>query len=132
MIYLTKNQSNTVVLTLNEKATTTTYDVLFEFTNDMKGEGSKILFTADDTSITPFRFNQFTIEETTSENYYQGKVELIEGTWTYKVYEMPSASPKSLDVDASVGVLEVGKVTVEVSADVNYLGNDTKNNKIFE
>jgi len=108
-MFLYKNQSNTVALTLNEKATNTTYDVLFKFVHETS---KKVLyFTATDESLVS-RYNKFTIIETSSQNVYQGRIELEKGQYRYTVYEMPVASPKSLDPDNSVGTLETGRVTV--------------------
>ena len=130
MIYIYKGQSNTVVLTLNEAAINTTFDVLFEFINVTTGEEK--LFTQNDTSQVE-RYNKFTITESDTENLYNGTVKLEAGQWEYTVYEMPVASPNSITKDSNVGVLETGRVTVyDSTTDVIQLDNDTKDNPTFE
>ena len=130
MIYLYKNQSNTVVLTLNENATTTSYDVLFEFINETSGEIK--LFTAQDISSVE-RYNEFVITESTTENLYNGTVKLESGQWKYTVYEMPLASPNSITKADNVGTLEIGRVTVyETVSTTTFDTNETKNTITFE
>lgn len=104
MIYLYKNQSNTVVLTLDEKATNTTHDWLIEFTNDITGDSE--LVTVTDISTTPSRFNEFVIVEPTD-------VELQSGSWKYTVYEMPVVSPPSTNTALAYATVEIGKMWVE-------------------
>lgn len=133
MIYIRKNQANTVVLTLNEKATTTSHDWLFVFTNDVTGESKT--FTAFDLSTTTTRFNKFVITESSTENVYNGTIELTPtGYWHYTVYEMADTSPTSLVVANALATVETGKVFVYDSTEnVNYTFNtdETKSNKVF-
>jgi hypothetical protein len=130
MIYLYKSQANTAIFTLNEAATNTTFDVLFEFINVTTGEEK--LFTQTDTSQVE-RYNKFIIIESNTENLYNGTIKLEAGQWTYTVYEMPVASPPSLSKVNSVGVLEIGRITVQdATSDVTEYGNDTKDNPTFE
>lgn len=110
MLYLYKNQSNNIVLTLDEKATNSTHDWLFEFTNDITNAVKYA--TLSDISTTPLRFNEFVLIE-------PDDVLLQEGSWTYKVYEMPVSSPPSTNPNLAYGIVEVGKVWVEdVTVDV--------------
>lgn len=104
MLYLYKNQSNNIVLTLDEKATNSTHDWLFEFTNDITNAVKYA--TLSDISTTPLRFNEFNLIE-------PDDVLLQEGSWTYRVYEMPVASPPSTNPNLAYGIVEVGKVWVE-------------------
>jgi hypothetical protein len=130
MIYLYKGQSNTVVLTLNEKATNTSYDVLFEFINETTGATK--LFTAQDTSSVE-RYNEFVITESDTENLYNGTVKLESGQWKYTVYEMPLASPNSITKSDNVGTLEIGRVTVcQTVSTTTFDENETKNTVTFE
>jgi hypothetical protein len=130
MIYLYKGQSNTVVLTLNEKATNTSYDVLFEFINETTG--STKLFTAQDTSSVE-RYNEFVITESDTENLYNGTVKLESGQWKYTVYEMPLASPNSITKSDNVGTLEIGRVTIyQTVSTTTFDENETKNTVTFE
>jgi hypothetical protein len=134
MIYITKGQANTCVFTFNEKATTTTYDVLFKFTNEITGESK--LFTGFDLSTNRTRYNEFVITESTTENVYNSTIELSPtGYWTYIAYQMADTSPTSLLPSNAVGTLEIGKVYVYDSTEnVNYTFTDDedKNNKVFE
>jgi hypothetical protein len=134
MIYITKGQANTCVFTFNEKATTTTYDVLFKFTNEITGESK--LFTGFDLSTNRTRYNEFVITESTTENVYNSTIELTPtGYWTYIAYQMADTSPTSLNPANAVGTLEIGKVYVYDSTEnVNYTFTDDedKNNKVFE
>lgn len=134
MIYITKGQANTCVFTFNEKATTTTYDVLFKFTNEITGDSK--LFTGFDLSTNRTRYNEFVITESTTENVYNSTIELSPtGYWTYIAYEMADTSPTSLLPANAVGTLEIGKVYVYDSTEnVNYTFTDDedKNNKVFE
>lgn len=130
MIYIRKNQANTVVLTLNEKAVNSSYDVLFEFINEISGDVKA--FTCDDESLVS-RYNKFSITESDSENLYNGQIKLEPGQWKYTAYEMPVASPKSLDKDNSVGTLEIGRVTVYESETTNeFTANEDKSTPTFE
>jgi hypothetical protein len=130
MIYIYKSQSNLCPFTLDESATTTTYDVLFEFVNDVTGE-TKLFTTTEIFNTT--RTNDFYITETSSENFYTANVSLEAGQWSYTVYEMPTASPMSLDKTLSVGTLDVGRVYVtDTTSDVVEYGNDDKDNPTFE
>ncbi len=117
MIKILKSQANTVILTLNEKKTTSNDDVLFEFINDM--QNTVKLFTATDLANIP-RYNKFIITDSTTENPYTGTMNFTpSGYWTYTIYEMPVASPVSLDPTVALGILEQGKVfVIEDDADV--------------
>lgn len=134
MVYIIKGQANTCVFTFNEKATTSTYDVLFKFTNETTGQ-SKI-FTGFDLSTTPSRYNEFVITENTTENVYNSTIELTPtGSWTYTAYQMADTSPTSLNPSNAVKVLEIGKVLVYSSTEnTNYTFTDDedKNNKVFD
>lgn len=130
MIYIYKDTQNLCSFTLDEAATTGSYDVLFEFINDSTGQ--EIVFTAQEITNTT-RTNDFYITETTSENYLIGNVTLEDGWWSYTAYEMPLASPNSLDIDLAIGTLDIGRVFVyDSTSDVTEYGNDTKDNPTFE
>ena len=134
MIFIRQNTTNNVPLTLNELATISPFDVLFEFTNDTTGD-SKI-FAAQDVSPATERYNRFNIIESTSENLYVGQVELDPvGYWSYTIYEMNVSSPPDLDPTNAIKILEVGKVLVvpnSVSPDYVFNVDENKNNITFE
>ena len=135
MIYITKGQANTVVLTLNENATTTTHDWLFEFVNDVTGETKT--FTAFELSTNTGRYNKFTFTESSTENVYNGTIELTDsGFWTYTVFEMAVSSPVSLVKANALATVETGKVWVYDSTAnpiTVFVGDsNTKNSKTFK
>jgi len=134
MIYIRKNQANTVVLTLNEKATSTTHDWLFEFTNELTGQTK--LFTAFELSSNTSRYNEFVITESATENLYNGTVTLSPtGYWNYTIYEMADTSPTILLPASAIGVVETGKVFVYDSTEnINYTftSDESKNNQVFD
>ena len=135
MIYITKGQANTVVLTLNEKATTTSHDWLFEFVNDVTGETKT--FTAFEMSTNTDRYNKFTITESTTENFYNGTIKLSDaGFWSYTIFEMASTSPVSLVKANALATVETGKVWVYNSTAnpiTTFVGDsNTKSSKTFK
>ena len=130
MIYIVKGQSHNIALTLDEKASTSTYDVIFRFVNEL--DGTEKVFTAVDQS-TVTRYNHFNIIETNSQNVYYGRIQLDAGQYKYTIYEMPTASPRSLNYNNAVGVLEQGRVTVfEADTNNEFDANDSKNSNSFE
>lgn len=132
MITINKGQANEVVLTLNEKLTITNASFVFVFTNDITG--ASVTFTATDTSTSIERYNQFTITENVVQDFYNGTISLDnQGSWTYKVYETPTASP--IDLDDLGAELESGKVNVIGTSSVTYNQFDSTyatDNTIFE
>lgn len=131
MIIIEKNSTNTCVFTLNENQTVTDHDWVFVFTHDFTGEVKT--FTATDISTYP-RFNEFVITDNTTENLFNGTVDLAIGDHTYKVYEMTQGSPADLDVNNALAMVEQGKVSV-IDTDAiepNYFDtDDTKNSGEF-
>lgn len=121
MINITKNQSNTVVLTLTEKSTLTSPNYLFSFINGTTREVTN--FIAQDVSTFTSRFNEFNITESgvTFVNLTGGTINCKPGMYSYTIYEQNS--PTNLVISASTGVVEVGKVIVE--------GEDTTINQVY-
>jgi len=130
MIYLYKDRDNTIALTLDEKATNSSYDVMFVFINESTAEEKR--FTANDINTTS-RCNRFIITETANQNVYYGRVQLEAGQYKYTVYEMPVSSPKSLSDSDIVGTLETGRVTVyETFTNNTFSDNEDKDSPSFE
>lgn len=130
MIYLYQEQDNTVVVTLNEKATNSTFDALFEFTNEVSGEVFKV--ASNDTS-TVDRYNKYNIRESVSQNIVYGRINLEAGQYKYVIYEMPVLSPPSTDSTLSRGVLERGRATVfEADSRDEFTDNEDKDSPTFE
>lgn len=109
-------------MTLNELALNIQHDWLIEFTNDLSGE--KKYFTPTDISPAPWRYNEFIIT-----------CEGLTGFSTYKAYEMPVMSPRSVDISLSYGICETGIVNIidpaeNIMPEFNY--EENKNNGVFE
>ena len=114
MIYINKNSSNTVALSLSNNVTITGQTVyfLFEFENTQTRES--VLFTGTDTSSNPYRYNKFDIIEsgTSFVNLTAAVVNLEpEGWWDYNVYQMTGQTNLSLS-GVTGGPIQKGKVYV--------------------
>jgi hypothetical protein len=104
MIYVNKNTTNTLVLTLTEKSQIQAPSYLFKFVDD--STKTEKLFNMADTSPYARRYNLFQLTETPNENLSAGQVELNYGFGRYKVYE--SVNP-TLFISGTTGrVLEEG------------------------
>lgn len=110
MIIINKAQTNDVILTLEEKRTLDSPTFLFRFTNDQL-KTSKI-FIAADLSEYVRRYNKFSIEETSSEDLTDGKVELEEGFYVYEIYEQNSTTNLDINQVDNLIPLQVGRVRV--------------------
>jgi hypothetical protein len=134
MIYLQKATANTVIFTLTEKTTLSPFDYIVEFINQETEVKSYIVLGTELSSYTN-RFNKFTITEKTSPNNQNAEVNLTEGVYEYKVYEVSDASAVSpLSSVTSVGtVIEYGMCTVydSPSTDTVYSGA-TSTNVVYE
>ncbi len=101
MILITKGTTNTIRLTLSEKCDLPVPHFLFIFKNSVNGE--QLAYILPDTSLFTERYNKFTfIEPTTGE--------LLEGFWTYDVYEQDNAS--NTDPDLASQLVETGVMKV--------------------
>lgn len=113
MIFIEKESTNQVVLTLSESSMLTTPTYLFEFENSYNISADLIYFTAPDISSHPERYNLFQITESSSGSTTGGtnvSLSLIGGEYTYRVYE---SSASTLSVSATTGVvIEEGKMVV--------------------
>jgi len=87
MIYLTKGQTNTIILTLTEKQLLSNPNYLFVFTNRSTNNVIKfVVLNASDLSLYKDRYNEFSI--VTNTNFSSA----LEGQYTYEVYEQASSS----------------------------------------
>lgn len=126
MILINKNSSNTVDLTLYEKQTLNSPVFLFRFINDTTRQ--QVTFIAQDISSYRYRYNRFTITETSGTNYLASGIITLNpvGFWRYEVYEQTSAT--SLNVAAlSSEPLETGKVKV-VGTGTEWKGYEGQSN----
>lgn len=130
-----KGQENKIALTLTEKATRTDSDFIIEFKNEFDGESTKRVIPVIDISDYPERANIFILTESETENIQAAIVKLDPpGQWSYKAYEMLSSSPRNLNVNEAISVVETG--IVEVIGQATQYGEFTqdqyKNNATFE
>lgn len=118
MLIIRKGQSNTLRLTLNEKCNLTLPHFLFVFKNAVNGQELRMIL-ADTSSFTE-RYNKFAFVEPTT-------AEMLEGFWSYDVYEQESASNtdplEALDL-VETGVLKVIDSTTPTEA-IEYEGEAT-------
>jgi hypothetical protein len=128
MKLINRGASNTLVFTLSEKQTLTSPYFLFRFINKITNESNTCI--ASDTSSYTYRYNQFVITESGSENRTAGTLELRPtGEWIYEVYEQSSAS--NLDFAAAGSLLETGMVRVIGTDTTNYRHTKDNTNKVY-
>lgn len=131
MIYLNKNSTNRLALTLNElseiyKSGGTPY-YLFQFENSQ---------TKDLTYFNPIsisansRANIFEIIDGNTPNYSGGTVDLITGFYEYRIYEQ--STQYNLQLSGTTSIVEYGKAFVQFGSATNfsYTAN-TSNNIIY-
>ena len=128
-----KGIDNRVSLTLNEKSTLLSPEYLIEFTNNSTGKNKIIAVT--DISEYIESYNRFIITESDIEDLQNSVVSLNPiGKWSYTVYEMNSSSPRNMNKNDSVGVVETGicEVYGQVENKNIFADDDQKNNGIFD
>lgn len=106
-----------MVLTLTEFVTLTAPNYLFIFSHvETKSTVAFVKSEADDESLYPKRYNQFTIDAT---DVFAGKPT---GEWHYQVYEQSS----TINTDPSLAgnILEYGKLILNRSVDFSYTQYD--------
>jgi hypothetical protein len=125
---INKNTVNKVIFTLAEKTTLDPVYYLFELTN--LADKSVITFTTTDISANKYRYNEFEIEDTTSENHLLGKVDFeLEGDYTYNIYEQSSST--NLEVLNAGGLVESGRIRVIGTATEIPTFTTSQNIKVF-
>ena len=123
-----KNTVNTCIFSLSEKTTLTPVYYLFEFT--CVQDGSITLFLATDISTNKPSYNEFLIEETTSVDLLNSKINLpLIGSYTYKVYEQSSST--NLVVANSGSEVDNGKIDLIEDPDVTPSFTDNRTIKVF-
>lgn len=114
MIYIKRNTINKFPLTLTESSTLVDPFYLFEFTNEFNATAKSIYFIADDESLSPNRYNLFTLEESDGGSVTGGDsiaLKLLSGQYEYRVYE---STTRTLDKALTTGVVvEVGRMVVD-------------------
>jgi len=126
-IYLKKDFTNRVVLTLNESSTLSNPNYLFVFENNYNVNSVPVYFTTDDMSNSVCRYNLFEIIENVTGSTTGGTsvvISLMPGQYTYNVYE---ASASTLSISATTGVIiQTGRMTVDDTS-----ANDTYINEVI-
>lgn len=116
MIYIVKDTSNTIVLTLNELSSLVNPNYLFEFIYEGNDLSNPIYFTTPNTTFAPSRFDSFILNESISGSTTGGtnvSLSLMAGQYEYKVYE---SSASTLSISATTGVvIESGRMVVDDS-----------------
>lgn len=123
-----KNTVNTCVFSLSERTTLTPVYYLFEFINSQ--DDTIKTFTCTDNSINKLRYNEFTIEETASENTLIGKITLdLAGSYLYNIYEQ--ASSTNLDTALTGALVENGRIDLKTAEVVTETFESTRTIKVF-
>lgn len=113
---IVKGQTNKISLTLTEKCQEDDSEFILKLVNDFTKQEKVVALT--DVSDYPDRSNIFNIEENETENLSHGVVSLSPtGQWTYTAYEMEVSSPRNLDPDNAIKIVETGRCLV-------YLGSE--------
>jgi hypothetical protein len=129
MIKINKGASNTVILSLSERTTIEDANYLFEFIHDQT-KATKY-FIAEDISTNKIRFNEFVIEENSTEDLENGVVSLVHlDFWKYTIREQVSST--NLDPSLSGNIVEEGKVLVlDSSSEIPTFTQETTEIKVF-
>lgn len=107
MIYVEKDSTNKIVLTLNEKALLASPYYLFVFENEYDTATDPIEIYLENTSTATDRYDLFTLVEGTTTG---ADIELTKGQYTYTVYEAV-AQPSTVS-DTTGDVVEFGRMVV--------------------
>lgn len=113
MIYLTKGQTNSIILTLKEKQTLTNPNYLFVFTH--RGTNivrSFVLLQASNISTHKERYDEFSIVANTYFTNYDS------GEWEYEIYEQTSTT--NTDPSLATSKLETGIMRLDEATDFTY------------
>lgn len=126
MIYIEKDTTNNIVLTLTESSRLSQPHYLFIFTNEYNINATPVYWTSPDISSYPNRYNQFRLVESDSGSKTGGinvPLSLIGGQWKYAVME---SIEETLDPLLTTGViLEEGRMVVQNPLLDNNTGNDS-------
>lgn len=121
MIHIQKNQANTVILTLKEKATISNPTYVLQFLSDE----TKVMVgcVLSELSVYTDRYNKFTVIEKASPNIQAGEIELNEGLYIYVVREVELGEGDIADPESTSGnIVEKGfcKVSGAVASVPKY------------
>lgn len=122
-IYLKKDFTNRVVLTLQESSSLENPNYLFVFENIYNKDSFPVNFTTTDISNYKSRYNLFEITENVTGSTTGGtsvSLSLTPGQYKYSVYE---SSASTLSISATTGIIiEQGRMVVDdVSINSTYI-----------
>lgn len=120
MIYLTKGQTNSIILTLKEKQTLTSPNYLFVFTH--RGSNivrSFVLLQAANISAHKERYDEFSIVTNTYFATYDS------GEWEYEIYEQTSST--NTDPTLATSKIETGIMRLNDATSFAYTKYQTNN-----
>ena len=114
MIYIEKDATNKIVLTLTENSTLSNPFYLFVFENEWDMAVDPIEIYLPDTSTATDRYNLFTLIEGDSTG---ADLDLIKGQYTYSIYEavsIPTTVSDTTGVVVEEGRMVVSSTTYEI------------------
>lgn len=120
MIYLTKGQTNSIILTLKEKQTLASPNYLFVFTH--RGSNivrSFVLLQAANISAHKERYDEFSIVTNTYFATYDS------GEWEYEIYEQTSTT--NTDPALATSKIETGIMRLNDATSFAYTKYQTNN-----
>jgi hypothetical protein len=120
MIYLTKGQTNSIILTLKEKQTLASPNYLFVFTH--RGSNivrSFVLLQAANISAHKERYDEFSIVTNTYFDTYDS------GEWEYEIYEQTSST--NTDPTLATSKIETGIMRLNDATSFAYTKYQTNN-----
>jgi len=107
MIYIEKNENNTIALTLTESATITAPTWLFKFVWEMDETLAPVYWVGVDYSQYIDRYNLFFLEEGDDVTFRIGQ-------YRYEIYESPDPIVVDPNTNADgLGLVEEGRMVVE-------------------
>lgn len=110
---LEKNQVNNVVVTLSERSQIVDPYFLVAFKNKFSTEDVQAVCSVQNMAASNIRFDLIVITEKTDPNPLFGEVYLIEGEWSYDVYE---SAEQTLLIEETTGrILQKGFIIVKDS-----------------
>ena len=120
MIYLVKNSTNDIYLTLTEKQRLATPNYLFRFVHrSLNSEVKFVLLYASDMSYVKNRYNLFSI---VTNSYFTNQKS---GEWEYYIYEQISAS--NTNPNYAHTLLETGIMKLSEASAFTYSKYSTNN-----
>ena len=124
MIFIERNTTNKIVLTLDESATISNPYYLFHIRNEFNLNDTVLYYYTPDLSSNKNRYNLFNIIESSAGSTTGGfdiPISLKSGQYVYTVYESTAAT---ISISATTGhIVEVGRMVVEIDNNNNSIYN---------